>query len=62
MAHANQALRKAFSEIKTNPPAVLARTKRKSGAGRAEKQRIAMALNKARQTGAKIPYAGVKKG
>ena len=62
MAHANLALRKAFGEVKANPPAIVARTKRKSGAKQAGKQSIAIALSKARQAGATIPYAGVKKG
>jgi len=45
----------AFHEVKENPPAVLAKTAKKSGAARADKQRIAIALSKARAAGAKIP-------
>lgn len=60
MAHA--ALRQAFKEVNTKPPAIVVRTKRKSGATQAGKQAVAIALNKARQSGAKLPYAGVKKG
>lgn len=42
-------------ELKTNPPKILATTRRKFGAKRAEKQRKAILLNKARARGAKIP-------
>lgn len=48
-------IKKAFSEVKKNPPSILAKTRRKYGAKRAEKQRIAIALSKARKAGAKIP-------
>ncbi len=48
-------LKAAFSEMKKNPPSVLAKTKKKKGAKQAEKQRIAIGLSKARQAGAKIP-------
>lgn len=37
----------AFKEVKENPPAVLAKTRRKSGAAQARKQAIAIALSKA---------------
>ena len=36
----------AFHEIKTNPPAILAKTAKKSGADQARKQDIAIALSK----------------
>lgn len=36
-----------FKEVKKNPPKVLAKTKAKSGAKRANKQRVAIALSKA---------------
>lgn len=42
-------LSRAFHEMKRNPPKQLAKTKRKFGAGVAEKQRVAMAMNKARR-------------
>jgi len=42
-------------EIKQNPPAILARTKRKFGPTRAAKQQTAILLNKARQAGASVP-------
>lgn len=45
----------AFREIKKNPPAILAKTARKSGAAQAERQRIAIGLSKARAAGAKVP-------
>jgi hypothetical protein len=37
----------AFHELKANPPAILAKTAKKSGAAQANKQRIAIALSKA---------------
>jgi hypothetical protein len=39
----------AFHEVFTNPPAVVATTRRKKGAGQARKQMIAIALSKARR-------------
>lgn len=42
-------------ELKSNPPGVLAKTRRKKGPARAESQRVAILLNKARKQGAKIP-------
>lgn len=42
-------------ELKENPPKQLARTRAKFGAGRAEKQRVAILLNKSRKAGASIP-------
>ena len=41
-------------ELKDNPPSILKRTRRKSGAKAAEKQRVAILLNKARKRGARI--------
>lgn len=40
-------------ELKTNPPRILAQTRRKYGAERAEKQRKAILLSKARKRGVK---------
>ena len=37
----------AFHEIKANPPAILAKTAKKSGADQARKQAVAIALSKA---------------
>ena len=49
------ALQSAGSEMKENPPKILASTKSKFGAARAEKQRKAILLAKARAGGARIP-------
>jgi hypothetical protein len=43
----NKKLAAAFHELKANPPAILAKTAKKSGAARANAQRIAVALSKA---------------
>jgi len=42
-------------ELKSNPPAIVASTRRKFGADRARKQTVAILLNKSRKLGAKIP-------
>ena len=41
-------------EMKNNPPRVLAKTRQKSGAKAANKQRIAILLSKARSKGARV--------
>lgn len=41
-------------EMKMNPPKILAHTAQKFGAPRAEKQRVAILLNKARRAGVKV--------
>lgn len=41
-------------ELKDNPPAILAKTARKSGAKQANKQRVAILLSKSRRLGAKV--------
>ena len=41
-------------ELKTNPPRILAKTRRKKGKGAAEKQRVAILLSKAREAGAHV--------
>lgn len=43
------ALDNAFSEVYANEPKAVTRTRRKSGDARAEKQRVAIALSKARK-------------
>ena len=48
-------LRRIGQELKTNPPSVLATTRRRFGAARAERQRRAILLNKARRAGVRIP-------
>jgi hypothetical protein len=45
----------AGREMKDNPPAILASTRRKFGSARAESQRRAILLSKARAKGARIP-------
>jgi hypothetical protein len=44
----------AFHEVFTNEPAVVAQTRKKQGPAQARKQKIAIALSKARAAGAKI--------
>jgi len=44
----------AFHEVYSNEPAIVAKTRRKSGAVAARKQKVAIALSKARRAGAKI--------
>lgn len=44
----------AFHEVTTNPPAVVASTRRKFGERRAAKQTVAIALSKARKAGARV--------
>jgi hypothetical protein len=48
-------LQAAGREMRDNPPAILAKTRRKFGAERAEAQRKAILISKARRSGAKIP-------
>jgi hypothetical protein len=48
-------LQSAGRELKDNPPAILASTRRKFGAARAKSQRRAILLSKARAKGARIP-------
>jgi hypothetical protein len=50
-----QILETIGSEMKANAPSILDRTARKFGADKAEAQRKAILLNKARKAGAKIP-------
>lgn len=45
----------AFHEVKQTPPKILAKTRKKKGKTQANKQRIAIALSKARASGAQIP-------
>ena len=47
-------MRGVAHEMKKNPPKILAHTKAKYGAKRAEEQRVAIMLNKARKRGATI--------
>lgn len=43
------------TELKNRPPRILEKTRRKKGAKAAERQRVAILLNKARRRGAKVP-------
>ena len=52
--HSMTIVEKAGHEMKMNPPKILAHTASKFGAKRAEKQRVAILLSKARKKGAKI--------
>lgn len=45
----------AFSEVTDNPPKVVQSTKAKFGAARAQKQTVAIALNKARKSSGMAP-------
>jgi hypothetical protein len=49
----------AFGEIQQNPPAILEHTRRKFGPARAEAQRVAIGLSKARAAGASLPRGPV---
>lgn len=50
-----QLVEAAGHEMKVNPPKILAKTRSKKGAKRANKQRVAIMLSKARAAGANIP-------
>jgi hypothetical protein len=45
----------AFREVHEDEPGIVAHTREKYGKEAAEKQRVAIALSKAREAGAKIP-------
>lgn len=44
------------TEMKHDPPAILAKTRREKGKKAANRQRVAILLNKARAAGAHIPH------
>ena len=48
----------AFHEVEDDEPAVVATTRRKKGAKAARKQKVAIALSKARRAGVRIPKKG----
>lgn len=48
-------LKQMFGELKRNPPAVLAKTRKKKGPAQANRQRVAIGLSKAREAGVRIP-------
>ena len=54
MTHTQTIIEGAGHEMKVNPPKILARTRAKFGAKKAEAQRVAILLSKARKRGAKI--------
>ena len=60
MADKSGTLEAIGHEMKVNPPAILNSTRRKFGVDRAEKQRKAILLSKARAAGVKIPSASPK--
>ena len=45
----------AFREVTENEPSVVAKTRKKFGALRARRQKVAIVLSKAREAGASIP-------
>lgn len=49
MARRSKVMQMSFREVFGNPPAVVERTRRKSGAEAARKQKVAIALSKARK-------------
>ena len=55
MASNDSILSDVGTELKQNPPKVLSTTKAKFGPARAQKQRVAILLSKARKAGASIP-------
>lgn len=59
---ARGALASAFHELRARPPAVLARTRKQGGPAQANRQRVAIALSKARAAGAKLPEARCRGG
>lgn len=61
-AKSRSKLRTIGHEMKMNPPRQLAKTRSKFGPIKAEKQRRAILLSKARKAGARIPKRGVKRG
>jgi len=54
MKRSRKILENVGHELKVNPPKVLSSTRRKFGAKRAEKQRVAILLSKARRQGARV--------
>lgn len=47
----------AFSEVKSNEPAIVSKTRAKKGEAAAGRQKVAIALSKARAAGANVPKA-----
>ena len=55
MSSENQKVQRAFKEVKENEPKIVGQTRRKKGKKAAEKQKIAIALSKARRKNVKLP-------
>lgn len=49
MARLRDAIEAAFREVNANEPKIVAKTRRKKGAKAAQKQKVAIALSKARR-------------
>lgn len=62
MANKDDTLEAIGHEMKVRPPSVVNATRRKFGVARAEKQRKAILLSKARAAGVKIPKATSGRG
>ena len=60
MTKSRKIVNKAMREVYSDTPKAVVHTYAKSGAARANKQRVAIGLDKARRKGARIPKA--KKG
>lgn len=58
MSKTDDILQSVGSEMKSNPPAIVRKTKQKFGAARGLAQSRAILLNKARNLGARIPGPG----
>jgi len=55
MAKKRAILQSVGHELKHNPPKILSHTRKKFGAEKADKQRVAILLSKSRKRGANIP-------
>jgi len=55
MAKKRAILQSVGHELKTSPPKILSHTRKKFGAEKADKQRVAILLSKSRKRGANIP-------
>lgn len=55
MTSTQKKVKEAFHEVHAKTPAVVKKTAKKEGKAQAEKQRVAIALSKAREKGANIP-------
>jgi hypothetical protein len=55
MSKTKKKVRAAFREVHRKEPKVVKKTRRKKGAKAARKQKVAIALAKARRRGARIP-------